>query len=371
MTAAVPSNQTRPAHVELPEDVGDIFRELSTGYENRDLNRVMDCVSDDFLHQGMDKEIFRRGLAHSYLLKNIDWMKISIIRLESKGNTAEFAGIAESNLGVLPAAENLLPLIEGSRLIRENDGWKLLGNQSPTTMGLYRAFHQLSAYFVPENLVLYRSLLPSPLKVPGEPLVFVNATDFTQTRLPLPTHKKAHVQILAQHKNIQGWYTLSMPEDAYLPVEMGKTLGYPKYVADSVSIERWNGGWAAEVKNESNPSLALSLHFVEDRSQASWFETITRSHPMILIRKLLPNHKEKSWFLRMPLVGEEAHKEFLLLKGEPKFTGLPKIKENFGRIQMTLNSDQPWAALFPQEITAKGVFMNFKGELILRHKLID
>jgi len=61
---------------------------------------------------------------------------------------------------------------------------------------------------------------PQGVSIPSEPTVFIKITDFERTRLPLPPYLVAHVQILAEYRGLPGWYTLTMPETEWIPVEM-------------------------------------------------------------------------------------------------------------------------------------------------------
>jgi hypothetical protein len=343
---------------------------LSECHGQQDLDQIMRCVSDDYLHQGMNKAVLEERLGQSYLLGHVDWIKITTLHFRRDANIAELAGFADSNLGVMPASEELLPLIEGSKLVHKSDGWKLLGNQTKSALGLYKTFHQLSAYFVPEDMSLYRSLLPTFFEMPPEPMVFVKVTDYSRVRLPLRPYKMAHIQILAEYEGLQGWYTLTMPETEWIPVEMGKTIGYPKYVADSILFGKTNRGWEADVVSEGENAISLSLRFEEDRSQASWFERMTSTPPMIFLRKSLPSSKEKPWFLTMAIESKDPKGTALLLRGDPVISGAPRIRETFGRVRLSIETNQPWAGLFPSEVTTRGVFMRLSGELILRHSSI-
>jgi hypothetical protein len=370
MATTTTSNLGGQQGVSLPGEVKDFIQTISECYGHRDIDQIMRRVSGDFLHQGMDRTAFGECLKQSYLLKYVEWMKTTILRFRRDANIAELAGFAETNLGIMPASEESLPLIEGSKLILESGEWKLLGNQSKSVRGLYHAFHQLSAYFVPEDTALYRSLLPAHFEVPLQPMVFVKVADNDGVYSPLPPYKMAHVQILAEYRDLQGWYTLTMPETDWIPVEMGRTIGYPKYVADSIKLGKSNSSWTAEVVNGGDNAISLSLEFEADPSQASWFERVSSKPPMILLRKLLPPFKEKPWFLMVPIGAKEAEDQALLLSGDPLISGVPRVQETFGRVRLSMETNQPWAGLFTQEIMTRGVLMQFSGQLLLRHRAI-
>jgi hypothetical protein len=365
------SDKARPEGVSIPADIRDFLQKLSDHYAQHETDLIMNMVSDSFLHQGLNKWRFESCLRRSYIFKHLNYLKITILKIKIEQNIAELVGFGESDLGVVPASDPFLPLMEGTKLIREGKEWKLLGNQIKYITGLYNVFHQLSAYFIPSDTTLYRSLLPKLLNIPSKPEVFVKITDFEQTKLPLTPYLVAHVQILAEYKGLQGWYTLTMPESEWIPVEMGKTIGYPKYVCDSIKFERNKNGWKAEMINTGDIDLYLSLDYVEDNSQANWFERMTGKYPLSLIRKLMPPFKEKPWFLIMPLKSKYPGESELILKGDPLISGIPNVSENFGKVRIYLKTNQPWGALFQEEFLARGIFMNFAGSLILRHNIIE
>jgi len=369
MTDKPKSNNQRPQGVSIPSDIESFLQKISDYYTRHDIDRIMNCISDSFLHQGLNKRKFESCLKRSYLLEFLNSITITILDFKREQNIAELTGFAESNLGVIPASDPSFPLIEGTKLIMEDNKWKFLGNQSKTPLGLYNVFHQISACFVPSDSQLYSSLLPKPLGMPSEPTVFIKITDFERTRLPLPPYLVAHVQILAEYGGLPGWYTLTMPETEWIPVEMGKTIGYPKYVADSISFVKTNKSWSAEVVNKGDIDLSLKLEYEADQSQANWFEKITCNYPLSIVRKLMPALKEKPWFLIMPIKGNDTQNTDLILKGDPPTSGIPKVNETFGNVRISLKTNQQWGGLFPQEVNTKGIFMDFVGELILRHIL--
>jgi hypothetical protein len=351
----------------LPTEVDAFLVSLSECYGKRDVSGIMDNVSDRFLYQGMDKASFQRCLEESYVLNRVTNLRLVPIQFRQEGDNADIVAIAEANLGVLPAAEPSLPFIEGSKIVLEKGKWRLYGNQSKATQGLYRDFYQLSVFFRPANIHLYRSLLPSCFEVPSEPMVFVKAAANLRLRAPLGPYKMAHVQILARWEGLSAWYTLTMPETDWLPVEMGNTIGYPKYIADTIRLEASQDRCTAAVVNDG--STLLSVEFHHDSAQASWFERTTSEYPLSLARKLLPPFREKPWFLLMAPEERPVGGHTLLLAGSPILTGLPRVREIFGSASLVFHPSCPWQGLLPTPAEMRGILMYFSGQLMLRHSL--
>jgi len=128
MTTITHLNPGAQTGVQIPKDVEDFLQLYARYYGTGDIDRIMSLISDDFLHQGMNKRAFEGCLRRSYLLKYSDWIKITLLDYRRDGNMAEIAGYAESNLGVMPAAENALPLLESTKLILRDGSWKLHGS---------------------------------------------------------------------------------------------------------------------------------------------------------------------------------------------------------------------------------------------------
>lgn len=327
MTATQQISVADSQAISLPKDISDFLQTVSECYGRRAVGAIMEHVSEKFLHQGMDRMAFAQRLKESFLVWPVDWFRIVVLRFnKSDERVAEVAGYGESNLGLIPATEDAIPLMEGSKLVLEHDGWKLFGNQSKSKVGLYKAFHQLSAFLAPQDLALYRSLVPAPFDVPPEPMISVKVAANERTLLPLRPYNMAHVQILSTYEGQQGWLTLTMPETDWMPVEMGKARGYPKYVADSIVLERSSSGWRAEVLSMGTNALTLSMRFERDSSQASWFERITSRHPLAALRRLLPRFREQPWFLIMPVANRDAREQVRILRGEPSFRAYQESK---------------------------------------------
>ena len=123
------------------------------------------------------------------------------------------------------------------------------------------------------------------------------------------------------------------------------------------------------METESPDALSFKFQFEEDQNQASAFEKMTSKPPMIYLRKMIPSHKDKPWFLLMPDC-KDPDGQRLVLRGHPMIGGLPEMWETFGKAQISIETVQPWGKLFPAKIEARGVFTQFSGDLSLGHKRI-
>ena len=103
-------------------------------------------------------------------------------------------------------------------------------------------------------------------------------------------------------------------------------------------------------------------------SFASWFERKTSNYPMIALQKLLPSRREKPRHLTKTINEEDKPRTVILMKGKPVFIGLLQVRDTFGEVHFTVETNQPWGKLLPNEVSAKEVLLQFKGEFTLKHR---
>jgi len=108
--------------VKLPPDVKALLADFNQALSDRDIVKVSDFISDNYLSNGRTKnrvlEILTMGASY------VPELKIIITGFELQGNVAKIEGIKKDKY-----FEISLP--PGTLLIRENGQWKLYGNQVP------------------------------------------------------------------------------------------------------------------------------------------------------------------------------------------------------------------------------------------------
>ena len=55
MTDKPKSNNQRPQGVSIPSEIEGFLQKISDYYTRHDIDRIMNCISDSFLHQGLNK----------------------------------------------------------------------------------------------------------------------------------------------------------------------------------------------------------------------------------------------------------------------------------------------------------------------------
>jgi hypothetical protein len=360
----------KPHGVSLPEKVNSFFTSLTKTFEVHDLDAVMEHFSEDFQHQGMTKAAFRDHIAKSYFLKHLNSMTITLQKFDPHGDVADIAGFIETDLGFLLQSSEVLPIAERSKLRFENGHWRFFGNRETSPIGRFHDSLVIRASLEPQDLKLYRKLLPKEFDMPGTPTVWVDITEHQRVSLPLSPYRLARIQLLGTYRGEEGWYVLTLPETAWAPVKFGQTVGYPKYVVDSILFEQTQTGWRGRAGNKGQN--ILSLEFVPDPSMETWFEQLTRSSCMTIARQLLPAYKYKTTFVLLPDEHrQDAARKARVVKATIAPFGIPSITETYGKVRISVNQNAPWAGLFPKNAIVKGAFRKFSGDWNIKHRILD
>lgn len=360
----------KPTAVNLPEEGKKFLASLTKSFEAHDLDAIMAHFSEDFLHQGMAKAAFREHIAKSYLAKQLRSMTVTLLEYDARGDVVDIAGFIDTNLGPVPQSAGLLPLSAGSQLRRENGQWKFFGNRQKSPVGAFKDFLNIAASLAPQDLTLYRALLPDIFDMPASPTVSVNIKENQRVDLPLMPYRLGQINLLANYRGEEGWYVLTLPATSWVPVRLGQTLGYPKYIVDSVRFEQAAKGWRGQVQEKGQN--VLSLEFDADPSVETWLESMTRPACLTVARQLLPGYWPKPVFLLMPAKhGQNAAPEVLVVKATVSSFALPSIIETFGQVRISVNPEAPWAGFFQQDAVTKGVFTQFSGNWNLKHQILN
>ena len=125
----------------------------------------------------------------------------------------------------------------------------------------------------PQDMELYREFLPEQFEVPDDPMVAVYYADFVDTE-PWPMtateflfpYQEAATFLRSVYQGEVGWYCLVMPVSTQAAMIGGHRLGFPKYVAEEMTLEAIDDGWLGLVSHEGTERLVLRF------SRSSVFE---------------------------------------------------------------------------------------------------
>jgi hypothetical protein len=129
----------------------------------------------------------------------------------------------------------------------ERRPWSFLGQRGITTA------------FPPADIELYRALLPEQFGMPEQPLVAVSVVDYYDVILPLVPYHEGFVAIQCEYQGQMGWHVLTMPVDDDRSRAGGSSIGFPKYVADEITLEEQEGGWTGRVFHDGRAVMEVAF----------------------------------------------------------------------------------------------------------------
>ncbi len=105
--------------VKVPDDIQSFLKGWSNAVVEHDLDAVMDCYSDKFLHNGRSKQAIRQF--YESVILSVESFDPGVTVLEAQGDKVWLSGFVAANMGRQPLG-NLC-------IAKENGKWKWYGNQ--------------------------------------------------------------------------------------------------------------------------------------------------------------------------------------------------------------------------------------------------
>jgi len=129
---------------------------------------------------------------------------------------------------------------------------------------IWQDSHGIFAMAEPADMELYRELLPAQFTVPDQPMVGLYLVHFTDTE-PWPMtftefllpYFEATILLRCEYQSQTGWYSVVMPVTTEAAMIGGRRLGFPKYVADEITLESTHEGWFGAVRHEGEERFSL------------------------------------------------------------------------------------------------------------------
>ncbi|MFH1475217.1 MAG: acetoacetate decarboxylase family protein, partial [Chloroflexota bacterium] len=117
----------------------------------------------------------------------------------------------------------------------------------------------ITVAFPPADPALYRSLLPSQFSLPESPLVVVAVVSYDDVDAPLVPYGEGYVLLACRHGRQSGWYVVTMPVDDQTACDGGRSIGFPKYVADHIELEVTDGAWLGRVAHQGRDVMRVTF----------------------------------------------------------------------------------------------------------------
>jgi 3-hydroxybutyryl-CoA dehydrogenase len=123
----------------------------------------------------------------------------------------------------------------------------------------YHGQRGITAAFPPADAALYRSLLPAAFEMPDSPLVVVSVIDYHGVDAPLVPYGEGYVLLACRHGRQNGWFVVTMPVDDKTACDGGRSIGFPKYVADHIELGVTDGAWIGRVAHEGRDVMRVTF----------------------------------------------------------------------------------------------------------------
>ena len=123
----------------------------------------------------------------------------------------------------------------------------------------FRGQRGITAAFAPADPALYRSLLPAAFDMPSSPLVVVAVVEYHDVTLPLVPYREGYVLLQCTYQGRAGWSVVTMPVDDRTACDGGRSIGFPKYVADSIALGEADGSWSGHVTHQGREIMAVAF----------------------------------------------------------------------------------------------------------------
>lgn len=215
--------------------------------------------------------------------------------------------------------------------------------------GMFREFEGLMAFFKPKDISLYRKLLPRPFDVPDQPVVIVFLADYLRIVTWLITryrYQEWSVLLKCLWNGKEGWYSVTMPVSGLFPQLAGRYLGFPKYIADQITLTRDGQTRLATSRYKGSEQLRLEYCPGITRSLAPWEKELLETKSFF---------KGDTFLLVPPGRGPRAQKVVWRHVIPPKWSPEP------GMVRVRADPNESWANLVPATGEFPGAYNHFIG----------
>ena len=213
--------------------------------------------------------------------------------------------------------------------------------------GMFRRFAGITTHLAPRDPALYRRLLPEPFAMPERPVVTIFVADYVEVfPWPMTRYQEWAVLLNSVWKGEVGGYVVTMPVTKWVPMWGGRYLGFPKYVAQEIVLDRSGGGWQAVGRHRG--ALQLSLEFTPGltRQLESWEAVLIENESFF---------KGDAHLLVPPGRGPRAQKVRLDHVVPPAWAPEP------GMVRVRAGRGEVWADLVGDGAVSPGTFNQFTG----------
>ncbi len=217
--------------------------------------------------------------------------------------------------------------------------------------GMFREFVGVNAFLEPKDSSLYQKLLPKPFDMPNQRVVAIFVADYIKVfPWPMTRYQEWAVLLKCVWGDKEGWYVVTMPVTNWVPMKGGRYLGFPKYIADAITLISHGEGWKAQSRYKDALQLSIEFRPGTTRQLVSWEKELLSDKSFF---------KGDAYLLLPPGQGPRAHKVRLDHVVPAQWS--PEI----GMVRIDVDQSQPWAGLVPTGSSFPGTCTHFTGGINL------
>ncbi len=217
--------------------------------------------------------------------------------------------------------------------------------------GMFREFVGLNTHFEPSDPSLYRKLLPEQFAMPSRPVVTIFVADYLRVvPWPMTRYQEWFVLLKSQWNGEEGWYPVTMPVTRRVAMFGGRYYGFPKYIADEITLVKSEAAYVATAKYKSAVQLTLEFHPNVTHQLAPWEKELAEN---------LSFFKGDAHLLVPPGRGPRVQKIILHHVIPPKWS------PEHGMVCVRVSTSESWAGLVPKEGEFPGTYNHFVGGINL------
>lgn len=228
---------------------------------------------------------------------------------------------------------------------------------APRFIGAFYEFQGINIVVEPKNVDLYRSMLPKPLQMPERPMVVMFFVDYTSVGpWPFTPYLEAALALRCKYGNMEGWHVKTMPVTRQVANTGGRMMGFPKYIADEITLRQEGAAWKGEVRHRDKSVMSLQFRKGFARALAPWEKKLIESGAF---------HFDEPIFQLVPPDKGPRLQRVMFEKIKPE-----QWKSETGTCRMVVDKDEPWAGLVPAGTEGLGVSQSFTGaRSLVQYKL--
>lgn len=218
--------------------------------------------------------------------------------------------------------------------------------------GMYREFVGITAHFQPQDVALYRKLLPQQFDMPALPVVTVFFADYLRLVRP-PFNHYRYQEWAALLKGVWrdevAWYVLAISVTGWVAKASGRYLGFPKFISD-ITLSKQDDSWLGTGVSKEVIDVSLEFYPGLSRPLEVWERELVENESLF---------KGDALVLVPPSRGPRAQRIHLQHIVTPQWTAVP------GMARLKVNPDQNWKGLVPDVGEFAGSYNTFRGGMNL------